>query len=148
MLQPPSLPQAPPQPLLPTPITASLVTPPLITPPPDTARESHQSAPSVERMQWALRNLTNANGLNSAVVVACGVPIAELEKEAPKRSAGSAPMVRAAEVKKLPPQRPQLPAGVRSQYEDDDVEEQEVDGGVIKPAGIGLTLWARTGRAV
>ena len=43
-------------------------------------------ARAVERLQWALRNLTLANGLNAAVVVACGLPVSELE--APKDAKG------------------------------------------------------------
>lgn len=37
------------------------------------------TAPSVERLRWALHNLTAGSGLNSAVVVACGVPVEELQ---------------------------------------------------------------------
>lgn len=110
-------------------------------------------------MQWALRNLITTNGLNSAVLVASGVPISEVEhapakekeKEKMKEKVTTQPASSHDEVPSRPPPPPRPPTVARQ-----GTDGSEAEAKAILPlpaqmgpatAGIGLTIWSKTGRA-
>lgn len=148
---------------VPMPISMPLLTPQdgLLTPP-ETARTSHGDRPShgegaaggastppaTERILWALRNLINANGLNSAVVVACGLPVSEIEGRhtAAKREGGAEAggKAKAKEPAPPPPPRPAM-LPLAGGDEDDGETPPHLSGAT---GGAGMTMFARTGRAV
>jgi len=124
---------------------ANAVLTPLVTPP-DTARQSGTDGvgPSVERIHWALRNLILANGLNSAVLVASGVPLSEVENAPAK----ALPITQ--ETPNVPAAPPSLPpALVRQGTQGSETEAfLPIPKSMGKaPAGLGLTMWSKTGRA-
>lgn len=104
-------------------------------------------------MRWALRSLTHGNGLSAAVVVACGVPLAELESRS--KAAPTDPTVAAAgtaaaaavtpRVAALPPPPPPLVAPAADAAADEEPPLPPFLEGAR--AGVGLTMFAKTGRA-
>lgn len=138
------------------------VSPPIT--PPDTGRTatpgtaacvaaSGSAQPSIERLHWALRNLTLSSGLNSAVAVAAGVPLAELEGKRDSAAPSTAATVtdkgkgRSNTSKATrPPPPPPVVSKKASEGSEEDAKLPHGCGRVA-PAGVGLTLWSKTGRA-
>lgn len=107
---------------------------------------------TLERLAWALRNLTHANGLNTAVVAASGISLKALE---PIHTAAEAePMVKAREKQAAPPllvpkpKPPPRPTPINA--EDALATREDVDssdGLVSRCAGVALTQWSKQGHA-
>lgn len=103
-------------------------------------------------MRWALRSLTHNNGLSAAVVVACGVPLAELEsraKAAPTDPTVAGAAAAAAVTPRVaalpPPPPPPLVAPAADAAADEEAPLPPFLEGAR--AGVGLTMFAKTGRA-
>jgi len=138
---------------------------PIVPSPPGTARTHpgpaggqphHHGDLTIERTAWALRNLTAASGLNTAVMAASGITLKALEAANGKngqtllRAHGdkqSAPPLLAPQPKVPPPRPPQPPTVGLSSADGDDDEESHgpMRGGAC--AGVALTQWSKTGRA-
>ena len=121
--------------------------------PPGTPRDATE--PAVERVRWALRNLCAANGLNTAVLVACGVPLTELDgsisgfNDGKGKARSSVGQPEPAEPAAKPPPPPKPPttelATGTSEGAEEDAHAAAEDGKSF--VGVGLTMWSKTGRA-
>ena len=120
--------------------------------PPDTPRESGvHTGPSVERLQLALRNLVLANGLNTALVVACGVPLKELEG-LPTAAKAKKVGVHVEREPQFPAPPPPKPPCIMPTLSTPACGEGELDQSSARSdghgfVGVGLTKWSKTGRA-
>jgi len=131
--------------------------------PPCSARPSanHHGEVTMERTAWALRNLTAASGLNTAILAACAISLKGLEAACkPTASHNDAPghggdtlvspqrkAVALTSVPARPPPPPQ-PTLLPLYHDGAALSGDENDDETKAPrAGVALTLWSKTGRA-
>ena len=148
-------PPSPPSVVDPLPITSSITFPP----PPDTSRQSGACSsprvePSAERLAWALRNTSASNGLNTAIIAASGLTLKDIEGRRGETSA----LIKAAGDKMTappmpsprvpPPRQPAtLPLPSVGACHEDERGPSEPNVGCVG-AGVGLTMWSKTGRSI
>lgn len=116
---------------------------------------------TLERTAWALRNLTAASGLNTAITAASGITPKALEDACGKGGGHSllkahgekqaAPPLLTPQPKQPPPPRPQPLVTAqgdeenRHQVESPPSDSHGVSNGPC--VGVALTQWSKTGRA-
>lgn len=108
---------------------------------------------TVERTAWALRNLTAASGLNTAVIAASGITLKALEAAHTTKDEPMSLLKAHGDKQAAPPllaPQPKLPAPKQPQplplaTTDEDHDEPTASGRPCK-IGVAMTQWSKTGR--